>query len=50
MEHIWDSYFKCGTKHSMDSGTINLSGEKPMDLNHLISSLEFEKHFVGIPS
>lgn len=50
MEHIWDSHFKCGTKHSMDSDTIILSGEKPIDLNHLISSLEFEKHFAGIPS
>ena len=50
MEHIWDNHFKCGTKHSMDLDTIILSGEKPVDLNLLLSNLEFEKHFAGIPS
>ena len=50
MEHIWDSHFKCGTKHSKDSDTIILSGEEPINLNHLVSKLEFEKHFAGILS
>lgn len=50
MEHIWNSHFKCGTQHSMDHDTIILSGEKPVDLNDLISELEVEKHFAGIAS